>query len=77
MPDGLRLVIERAIRKDPGERYPAMGAMLEALQTVRRGDRVQPPAVPAVSGGALVVLAALLVLAARRALSGARPARAS
>jgi serine/threonine protein kinase len=47
VPDGLRLVIERAIRKDPGERYPAMGAMLEALQTVRRGDRVQPPAVPA------------------------------
>lgn len=41
VPEEYRLVIERAYRKDPAERYPTMATMLEALQALKSGGRVR------------------------------------
>jgi len=37
MPRGLDAVIERAVAKDPAERYPSAGATIEAARQVQRG----------------------------------------
>ncbi|MGD8869555.1 MAG: serine/threonine-protein kinase, partial [Gemmatimonadales bacterium] len=46
VPAALRSVIERAYRKDRAERYPTMGAMLEALRAVKKGEGAPRPVGP-------------------------------
>jgi serine/threonine-protein kinase len=47
MPEGLDAVIERAVSKDPGERYPSAGAMIEAA---REREGANPAATRVLSG---------------------------
>jgi hypothetical protein len=41
VPEDLRIVIERAILKEPGDRYPTMGALLDELRAGRGGARLR------------------------------------
>ena len=50
VPEGLLAVINRAIRKDPDERFPDMAAMLRALGASAASGRTARPAAPARPG---------------------------
>jgi hypothetical protein len=50
VPEGLLVVINRAIRKDPDERFPDMAAMLRALGASAASRRTAKPAAPAPPG---------------------------
>jgi hypothetical protein len=73
VPKSLRFVIVRAIRKEPGDRYPTMDALLEDLRAGKRGARLRRLARmprrrvtgrPRIWGiGAVVAAAAVIALA--------------
>ncbi len=43
LPTGLQQVVDRALAKEPGERYPSVRAFAEALATAASGEAITPP----------------------------------
>ncbi|HEX6883524.1 MAG TPA: protein kinase [Planctomycetota bacterium] len=77
LPAGLTRVVQRALRKDPDERYPTMRALesdLRAAAAARERSRGAPRLVRVV--GALLALAAVAWLGWRVLRGGAAPPRA-
>ena len=50
VPPAVRLLVERALAKDPADRFPDGGAFAEAIRRVAAGGTLAPPSVPGPAG---------------------------